>query len=148
MILIAGLLAPSAPDPAEAKVTPRIVTAYLDGDKLVCEVTTTVTTQVPVVQLVDGKQVLNYETVRQEVKTLESYEMKGATFTTVGGEQVDLETVKKRLATKAKVVVSGNGKSVEPLYLKGLDKEALVIVALGGPKNVPTQPTPVELKKK
>jgi hypothetical protein len=139
-VILLGALALGAGADAP-KPSPRIVTASVKDDWLVCKTTQNVAIPVITTQKVNnnGKEedVTTYST-RIEMRTLEqAFELKKASFSTAGGKKLDLDAAKKRLEKPQPVVLSGDGKAVDESYLKLFDKDALVIVV---PPPVPQAP--------
>jgi len=130
--LTADVPVPVEPQPVAAKPAPRIITASVDGDKLMTQAQ--VYEQVPVTVekevIRNGKkekiQVTEYIKRAKTVK--QSIDLKKATITTAGGKKLTLDDLKKPLAKPAPVVISSDGKAVDPSYLKILDKDTIVIV--------------------
>jgi hypothetical protein len=130
--------APVEPPPRVSAQAPQLLIAWVEKDQLTSTVEQTVAVPVTVTMKVNnnGKEedvtVTKYVTEKRLVK--HSMDLTKAKITTAGGKQLTLDDLKKRLAKPAPVVVATDGKSVDPAYLKILDRDAVVIVIDNGPK--------------
>src|SRR5947209_6669808 len=73
---------------------------------------------------------------------VQTWDLKKATITTAGGKKLTSEELAKLLVKPRLVAVSQDGKPVDPVYLKLLDRETIVIAA---PRAVPKDTTPLVL---
>jgi hypothetical protein len=98
---------------------------------------------------VDGKAVaVTQESVRPVYEThTRELLLESATFFEVGGKKIDPAELPKRLDPGTVVVVSGDGKEIDPTCLKLLAKDAIVIVApsiIGPPAKPPLFPKDID----
>ena len=80
---------------------------------------------------IGGKDQVQTYTVAVPVmrKTERVWNLDKATFMEAGGKKIDKETLTKRLAKPTPVVISSDGRAVDPGYLQLFKKDTIVIVA-------------------
>jgi hypothetical protein len=146
-LLVASLISQPAPEPPAGGLSgppPLIVKAKVEKDQLVSITTVdqAVYINVPVESVVGGKVVTGIRTDVRQVKTKvkKAWDLKKARITTGSGEKIDLDTLRKRLATEAPVVVSADGKPISKGYLSLMRAEVIVIEAPLVPDPAPIPP--------
>jgi hypothetical protein len=148
--LLASLQAALAQDKPKPPAGPSpLLIVISNADKAAGKITyqnmvyVTVAKEVEDTVVVDGKQVkvkrVVYETVPTMTEAAIAVKMGMALDT--GGKALDEDTVWKALTRGAVVVVSQDGKMVEPAYLSVFKKETVVLVP-PLPKLVPPMPLP------
>jgi hypothetical protein len=131
-ILLSALAVAADVEPPAPKEPPRLVLVTLKGDQLVTRVTVLSTKPVQVKEKyeVNGnvreRTVTKYVTQTQVVE--QAFDLKKATFSTVGGKKLDADAVKKRMTKPQVIVTSGDGKAIDEAYLKVFDKDTIVMV--------------------
>jgi hypothetical protein len=109
-------------------VTARVVKGTLVGTRLE---TVHVNVMREVKEKVGGKEVVKrvFTVMPVTRMTERRWSLDKATITEAGGKKLDKEALTRRLAKPAVVLVSADGKTIDPGYLKVLQKDTIVIVA-------------------
>jgi len=122
---------------------PTIATVQVEGDQILAtpriQPNETQVRQVPV--NINGRVVMQQVqyTLPRLVIIRQVWSLKKATAQRVDGTKIELAELKKLLAKPATVVLSGDGKPVDPGYLAPFKKDTIVIVA---PSDTPATPPP------
>jgi hypothetical protein len=148
--LMLALFFPSAPVKPAVEVPrgspPHLITARVDKDGNLAS-TQRVGRYKTVKKI--AKRIVNGQVFEEEVTELipeivevtVKWKLDKATITEVGGTKIDKATLAKRLAQPAVVVLSADGRAVDPIYLELFKKDVLVIVL---PEMAARRPLPPE----
>lgn len=134
-ILLAALVSADVepgPAPKARALPPMLLVASASKGRIVSRrevveaVPVTVTEKVNVNGREEERTITKYVTQVRMVE--QAWELKKVKAGTAGGKKLDAEAVEKRLGKAQAIIVSADGKEVDPVYLKLFDKDALVIV--------------------
>jgi hypothetical protein len=136
LAVMLALFFPPAPieksEEAPKGLAPQIVSARIDkaGNLVSTQLVTSYVTMAKEVEVIQaGKKERHtvYETVPVQRMVERRWSLEKATATEAGGKKLDKKALAKRLAKPAAVVLSGDGRPVDPGYLKLFKKDVIVI---------------------
>jgi len=111
---------------------PTIATVQVEKDALVSN--QTITQQRPetrtITENVGGKNVTRTITVLVPVTVIskQAWSLKGAKAQQADGTKIEIDALKKRLATPRPVVIATDGQPIDPAYLRLLQKNTIVVI--------------------